>query len=259
MRILVTNDDGIDGPGLHALAVALAAHDHELLVVAPSTDRSGSGAGIGGMHRDGSMDLFAHDWPDLPGVEVYSIDAPPATAVLAVCHGAFGPVPDLVASGINPGANTGQLLIHSGTVGAALTAACAGVPGLAVSVAARRTTPRDEIHWATAAALAVVAVEWVAKPDGALRILNLNVPNEPLAAVRGVRDARLAELGEVWVASADAAAGDLKLDFQGSSHDAADDTDLALLRDGYATVTPIAPLDRAAVAGAAEHVASALG
>ncbi len=258
MRIMVTNDDGIASGGLRALALALASDGHEIVVVAPADDRSGSGASLGGLHRDGTMDLVAHRWRELSGVEVYSIDAPPATAVLAVCHGAFGPVPDLVASGINPGANTGHLLIHSGTVGAALTAAGAGVPGLAVSLSARPKDSRDGLHWSTAGALAAAAVEWVTKPDGGPRILNLNVPNVSIAELRGVREARLADLGEVWVAAADPAAGDLKLDFHGATRDPGTDTDLALLREGYATVTPLAPLERAPLEGAADGVMSAL-
>ena len=123
MRILVTNDDGVDSPGIHALAAALVADGHDVLVVAPTDDRSGSGASIGRLYGGGPPPVTRRVWPELPDLSVHAIDAPPATAVFAACLGAFGDLPDLIASGINPGANTGHLVLHSGTVGATLTAA----------------------------------------------------------------------------------------------------------------------------------------
>ena len=161
MRILVTNDDGVESPGIQALAAALAAAGHDLLVVAPSGERSGSGAAIGRLHRSGPMACTDVEWPHLPGVTVHAIDAPPAAAVYAGLLGAFGPGPDVVASGINPGANTGHLVLHSGTVGAALTAAALGVPALAVSIAWGET-----FEWSTAATIGAAAIAWVAAPDG---------------------------------------------------------------------------------------------
>src|SRR5262245_34332110 len=101
------------------------------------------------MHQDGRVQLRTYKWKDVRNGVVHALDATPASAVLAACHGALGPTPDVVASGINPGANTGQMLIHSGTVGAALTAAAAGVPALAVSLATRFRDPSDLRHWAT--------------------------------------------------------------------------------------------------------------
>ena len=85
------------------------------------------------------------------------------------------------------------------------------------------------------------------------RVLNLNVPNLPLHEVKGVREAELAPHGEVWIASADSSAGDLKLEFQGRA-DAAPGTDVALIRDGYVAVTPLMSVVRAPLPGAAEAV-----
>ena len=106
-------------------------------------------------------------WDELPDVPVLAIERPPATAVYLACLGAFGDRPDVVASGINPGANTGHLVLHSGTVGAALTAAGLGVPALAVSL---RWSEDGEYQWDTAGALAVPALEWVARGDGTPRV-----------------------------------------------------------------------------------------
>ncbi|MGI8797109.1 MAG: 5'/3'-nucleotidase SurE [Acidimicrobiia bacterium] len=256
MRILVTNDDGVESPGLVALARALHRAGHEIIVVAPSSDRSGSSAAIGAVHRSGPIPFTEHEWTDFPDAPVLSIDAPPATAVYAACLGGFGDPPDLVASGINPGANTGHLVLHSGTVGAALTAAGLGVPGLAVSI----QWDEDGVYlWETAAAFGAAAVGWVTDPISGPRVLNLNVPNLPLAEVRGVREARLAPYGTVWTATADTTSGDLLLEFKGNDVEPDPDTDLALVRAGYAAVSPLLGMERAPLAGAAGAIAAALG
>ncbi|MCZ7527436.1 MAG: 5'/3'-nucleotidase SurE [Acidimicrobiia bacterium] len=249
MRILVTNDDGVDAPGLAALAGALSRAGHEILVVAPADDRSGSSAAIGPLHRLGPVPMVEHRWPDQPDVPVFSLDVPPAVAVYAACLGGFGPVPDLVASGINPGPNTGHLVLHSGTVGAALTAAGLGVSGLAVSLMIG-----DELHWDTAAAFAAASVPWFTGDGAAPRVLNVNVPNVPLAEVRGVRDAELAPYGTVWTATAGSDGRHLQLEFTGDAPPAEPGTDLALLLDGFVAVTPLAPIGRAPGPDAASSI-----
>ena len=215
VRILVTNDDGIASPGIYALALALHHDGHDVTVFAPTTDRSGAGAGIGKLYGERPPPVVRADWPELPGVPVHALDAPPATAVLAACLGAFGEPPDLVASGINPGQNTGHLVLHSGTVGAALTAAGLGVPGLAVSL---QFSFEDEYQLGDRRPLRRRGGRLGRRrgADGAPRVLNLNVPNVPVDDVKGVREAELAAHGEVWVASADVSGGDLKLEFAGS-------------------------------------------
>ena len=234
----MTNDDGVESPGIEALAAALAGAGHELLVVAPSGERSGSGAAIGRLHRSGPIACTDVEWPHLPGVRVHAIDASPAAAVYAGCLGAFGPGPDVVASGINPGANTGHLVLHSGTVGAALTAAALGVPALAVSIAWG-----ESFRWPTAATIAAAAIPWVAAGTGAPRILNLNVPNVELGDVLGVREAPLATFAEAW--SAERRAGEVVLHYEGHAGEPDAHTDLTLVKEGYATVTPLNGITRA--------------
>jgi 5'-nucleotidase len=253
VRILVTNDDGVGSPGLVALTVALAADGHDCLVVAPASDRSGASAAIGALHRLGPIPLEELRWPEVPDVPVVAIDQPPATAVYAACLGGFGEPPDLVASGINPGPNTGHLVLHSGTVGAALTAAGLGFPGLAVSIGVG-----DTIHWETAATLAAACVEWAADPHRGPRVLNLNVPNCPLSELRGVREAHLAPYGTVWAGSAGTSSGHVELEFTGNDVEGDPDTDLALVRSGYAAVTPLCGISRADLLGAAAAACSAL-
>jgi len=255
MRILVTNDDGVDSPGIHALAGALVTDGHDVLVVAPTDDRSGAGASIGRMIGDGPPPVERHVWDELPDLSVHAIDAPPAMAVFATCLGAFGDLPDLICSGINPGANTGHLVLHSGTVGAALTGAGYGIPGIAVSI---DWSVEREYHWDVAARLAAAAVEWAAKPEGDARVLNVNVPNLPLAELKGVREAELAPAGEVWVASADVSQGDLKIEISGRA-DPAPGTDVALVHEGYVSVTPLMSIVRGPARGASDAIIEALG
>jgi len=252
-RVLVTNDDGVASPGIVALAKALHEAGHEVRVVAPTTDLSGAGASIGPLHRGEAIPMAERHWPELPDVPVLAIERPPATAVYLACLGGFGERPDVVASGINPGANTGHLVLHSGTVGAALTAAGLGVPALAVSL---RWSEDGEYHWDTAATLAVPALEWVVDGE-APRVLNLNVPNRPFAEVRGVREATLAPYGEFWVASADVRDGDLRMEFTGKTDDFDPATDEALLNEGYATVTPLLGIVAAPLKGSGDAVDNA--
>ncbi|MBV9254502.1 MAG: 5'/3'-nucleotidase SurE, partial [Actinobacteria bacterium] len=122
MRILVTNDDGFAAPGLHALASAMREVTDDVLLVAPLEERSGSGAAIGAIHISQRVLFQPVEISGLPGMAAYAVDGPPALAVLTAARGGFGAPPDIVVSGINPGVNTGRAVVHSGTVGAALTA-----------------------------------------------------------------------------------------------------------------------------------------
>ena len=89
-----------------------------MIVVAPQTEASGAGAGIGPLHlRQGGIRSEAVAPIGLKGIEAIAADALPALIVITACLGAFGPIPDLVASGINPGRNVGQAVFRSGADG----------------------------------------------------------------------------------------------------------------------------------------------
>ena len=200
MRILVTNDDGVGAPGLAALTRALVrwtgragdgpAAPHEIVVVAPSSNYSGAGAAVGSV-TDGTSVPYQRAAVEGAGdVEAYGLDASPALSVIVGALGAVGPKPDLVVSGINHGVNVGRSILHSGTVGAALTASQLGIRALAVSLRAGA----DPDPWDSAADLAVALVPLlVAAP--ARTVLNLNVPHLPLSEIRGVRWARVSGAG----------------------------------------------------------------
>ena len=233
MRILITNDDGYQSRGIGVLAASVAAAGHDVVVVAPDRDQSGCGAGIGQWHLDEHIDVQDVQLEDAPGVRAIAVRGTPALAVFAANLGAFGPAPDLIVSGINPGLNTGRATLHSGTVGAALTGANLGISGLAVSQAYG-----DPMLWATAAALAVEAIGWL---DGApdRTVLNLNVPNSEPAAVKGVRWATLAPFGSVRAAISDSADGRLQMEFREVADELPPDSDTALVFAGYAAVSSL--------------------
>src|SRR6516162_6536778 len=131
MRVLVTNDDGVEAHGIHVLAAALRDASYDVLVVAPNSDRSGTGAAIGLIHADQHLDSEPVELPGCEGIPAHALDGPPGLCVCAARLGAFGTPPDVVVSGINSGANTGRAILHSGTVGAALTAQSFGASALA--------------------------------------------------------------------------------------------------------------------------------
>jgi len=249
VRILVTNDDGVHAPGLAVLAAALARAGHAVTVVAPLAEASGAGAGVGPLHvMGGGIHVEAVTPPGLDGITTLGADALPALIVITACLGAYGPPPDLIVAGINPGRNVGRAVLHSGTVGAALTSVHFGFRGLAVSiqagpVAAFESAGEDKIHFETAAAIAVVLAEHLEHAP-ARTVVNCNVPNLAMSDVRGIRRARLATSGLIRAAAGGAtrATDDpsvkLEMGFRDSADD--DDSDEALSTRGWAVVTPLA-------------------
>jgi 5'-nucleotidase len=240
-RVLITNDDGIHAAGLRWLARAALAAGFEVVVAAPDYEASGSSAALTAVYRDRRLAVTPADLgADLP-VEAFAVQASPGYVVMLAAIGTFGRRPDLVLSGINRGANTGQVVLHSGTVGAALTAANHGIPAMAVSLDALpaeyfRSADGDWLHWATASEIACRCVSIVDQlpPD---TVLNINVPNRTLDALAGLRQARLAPFGHVQMAVAEAGEGYVRTTVERSTDRLAPDTDTALLGNGYATVT----------------------
>ncbi len=192
MRILVTNDDGIDGKGLHVLAREMCEldGDHEVVVVAPDQEFSGASSALGALHllqpevRRASIDGFS-------GADVWKVNGPPALCVMFARLGAFGDPFDLVVSGINPGANVGRAVYHSGTVGATLTGRNGGISGVAISQSvsgfAIEGQGWDESivnqHWDSAATVARTVVQALVDDLPADPVVvNINVPDTPVEA-----------------------------------------------------------------------------
>lgn len=190
MRILVTNDDGIDSIGLHELARAMTGFGH-VVVVAPDREFSGAGAAVGALHEFEPL-VTRRELDGVP--EVWTLNGPPALCVLYSRLGLFGEPFDLVVSGINPGANVGRSVYHSGTIGACLTARNGGVSGVAVSQAVTGWGVEGQgwgdviafQKWGVAAEVARVFVAALVAdlPDEPV-VVNLNVPNVELDAIAG--------------------------------------------------------------------------
>ncbi len=244
----MTNDDGIDSVGLHRLAERLS-DDHDVVVAAPDREYSGAGAAIGTIHL---MEPEVHR-VDLPGVvEAWSVTGPPALCVLFGRLGVFGGPFDLVVSGINPGANSGRAIYHSGTVGAALTARGGAISGVAISQAVEGFGVEgqgwDEMlaaqRWDTASEVAAAVVQAFADaPPAEALVLNVNVPNLALDEIKGWRRTDVATLPPRALAHADL---EPKLGHHDTFHvrlgwgeplDLPEDTDTGAVERGYVSLT----------------------
>src|ERR1700744_6173139 len=134
MRALITNDDGIDSPGVRFVARVAVAAGLDVTVAAPDGERSGTSAMMSALEAGGRLLAEERKLDGLENVPTLAVRAPPAMIAFVAVHGGFGGRPDIVLAGINRGPNLGRAILHSGTVGATLTAASAGVGGLAFSL-----------------------------------------------------------------------------------------------------------------------------
>lgn len=231
MRTLITNDDGIDAPGLHALARAARAAGHDVVVAAPAEQSSGSSASITATEVDGRI---AVDARQIDGAPAFSVGGGPGLVALIAARGAFGDPPELVLAGVNHGANVGRAILHSGTVGAALTGGLNGARALAVSLDAGLRPAA--LEWDAAATAALRIAERVARlPPGA--VVNVNVPNSP--SPRGVAPARLAAFGIVQTTLTERESAHVRLSVEELPQVPDPGTDAALLAEGWITVTAI--------------------
>jgi 5'-nucleotidase len=244
VHVLITNDDGVDSPGIRALALAARQLDLGVTLAAPSWDSSGASASLTAVEHEGRVLVEPRTIEGLDAT-VYAIEAAPAFITRLGVDGGLGPKPDLVLSGINRGANTGQVVLHSGTVGAALTAGTHGVAAIAVSLASSTEralwAERDELHWDTAAAVAQRVISWALHAEEP-PLLNVDVPDVPLEALRGLRRATLAAHGSVSATITEKGKGYVKVAFEQPDADTDPATDAALLAAGYATCTPLRPV-----------------
>lgn len=231
-QILVTNDDGIDSPGLHALALC-AAKFGDVLVAAPATEASGTGAGLMAAGDDREV---AVETRSVPGSDAaYAVAAHPGLIALIACHDGFGPRPDVVLSGVNRGGNVGRGVLHSGTVGAALTAGINGARALAVSLDIPLGHP-DDPYWTVATTVVAELLPQLLDADPGT-ILNLNVPNAPSPG--DLRWATLASFGRVQSSVTELRDGRISVRSIEVDGELEPGTDAALLAEGYSTITPL--------------------
>ncbi|CAM5792362.1 5'/3'-nucleotidase SurE [Castellaniella caeni] len=177
MRILVTNDDGYNAPGIEALVAALRLLG-EVTVVAPETNCSGASNSLT-LRRPLSVRQAANGY--------YFVNGTPSDCVHVALTGLLDFHPDLLVSGINNGANLGEDTLYSGTVAAASEGLLFGVPSLAFSL-----VQREWQHLDTAARVAREMVErYKHQPWPRPMLLNINIPAVPYPALTGFRVTRL--------------------------------------------------------------------
>jgi len=226
--ILVTNDDGVYAPGIRALHDAVR-HLGRAVIVAPERDKSAVSHALT-MNRP----LLVRELePD-----VHTLDGTPTDCVTIGTNKILPRKPDLLVSGINPGANLGDDISYSGTVSAAIEGTMYGIPSLAFSLAGE--APFDfETAAAVAWKLASMALEF-GLPEKTL--LNINIPQRPPALIRGIRFTRqgrriyknaIQETYDPWGRKHYWIGG-------GTVHwSGGDETDEQAVNDGYISVTPI--------------------
>ncbi len=233
MKLLLSNDDGIDATGIAVLESALGPLG-TVWVVAPETEQSATSHALT-MHKPLRVTTR--------GERRWGVSGTPADCIYIASHHLLPEPPDLVVSGINRGSNLGNDVFYSGTVAAAMEAVFNGFPAIAISL---HLGPEDrEKHWETAGAVARRVVEGVRdNPLPSRVLLNVNVPNVPLDALRGLK---VTSLGHRRYAPL----VDLRTDprgrryyWIGGAHEAfvpIEGTDGPAIEAGWATVTPFRP------------------
>lgn len=235
MRVLVSNDDGVDAPGIRILAEGLREAGHEVFVIAPDRDRSGASNSL-------TLDLPIR----LKRLDHYtcSVAGTPTDCVHLALAGLLEHEPDIVVSGINSSANLGDDVIYSGTVSAAMEGRFLGLPAIAVSLAGPGEHHDGRGHHFDSAARAVSLLmrRLLVDPLPADTILNVNVPDRVWGEIEGFEVTRL---GSRHRASPCIAQRDPRgrtvwwIGAAGDADDAGPGTDFDAVRRGFVSVTPI--------------------
>ena len=231
MRVLVSNDDGVDAPGIRILAAGLREAGHDVIVVAPDRDRSGASNSL---TLDGPVRVVQAD------ERTFRVFGTPTDCVHVAITGMLEAEPDIVVSGINNTANLGDDVIYSGTVAAAMEGRFLGLPAVAMSLA---TVDHVGRHYETAARAAVeIVARLAADPLPADTILNVNVPDIAWDEVAGFEVTRLGNRHRAepcvpqsdprgrtwwWIGAA------------GPEQDAGAGTDFHAVRTRHISITPI--------------------
>lgn len=224
MRILLSNDDGIHAPGIQTLARALRGFA-ELQVVA--SDRNRRSGASNSLTLETPLRTFIHENGDIA-----VLMGTPTDCVFPGVNKLMQHRPDIVVSGINAGPNLGDDVIYSGTVAAAMEGRHLGLPALAVSLSGQQ-------HYAT---VAVVTCALSLKPLHTGRILNINVPDQPLAEINGFRVTRCGSRhpADQVICTEDPRGQMLYwIGPPGDKLDAGPDTDFAAVDAGYVSLTAL--------------------
>lgn len=230
MHVLISNDDGVDAPGIQVLARHMATLGR-VSVVAPDRDRSGASNSLTLDQPIRAIQLDEQRW---------RVAGTPTDCVHLALAGLLDSEPSIVVSGINNSANLGDDVLYSGTVAAAMEGRFLGLPAIAVSLVSR-----DHVgeHYATAARAALQLVERLLQdPLPANTILNVNVPDRPWEEVRGFEVTRLGHRhrSESCIRQQDPRGRPVWwIGPAGPEQDAGPGTDFHAVRMGCISITPI--------------------
>lgn len=231
MRVLVTNDDGVDAPGILCLAEHLRNAGHRVVTVAPERDRSGASHAL---TLDRPVRVKRLD------TNTYRVTGTPVDCVHLALNGLLDGDPDLVVSGINSTANLGDDVLYSGTVGAAMEGRCLGTAALAVSLA---SLGKPAYHYVSAARAVVELLAHLAdNPLPGQTILNLNVPDVAWESIRGYRVACLGTRQRPQPCLAQTDPRGHRIHWIGESGPVSDGgarTDFHAVQNRYISVTPL--------------------
>ena len=231
LLILVTNDDGIDAPGIRALAAAVRGRG-EVVVVAPDGNRSASGHAITLTQR---ISVSARQVE--PGIRGFAVGGTPVDAVKLALEQLLPGPPDLVLSGVNHGSNLGRDVFYSGTVSAAMEAAFMGAPAVAVSLA-----ERGGAHMVEAAAFVAWWLDHAYRPLPRGVFYNVNLPPLGAAAPPALRVTRLGErhyLNEFQRQPPSAGRDWYVMAGMAEETREAPETDVGAIAAGFVSVTPL--------------------
>jgi 5'-nucleotidase len=240
MKVLLTNDDGIQATGLNELRRALlGVPGIELAVIAPNANRSATARSITTRRPLEVQEVQFDD-----GTSGFATDGTPVDCVRLAALGLVGDTPELIVAGINHGSNLGDDITYSGTVAAALEGIVLGVPGIAVSQQsqAREMDFRlgEEFDFSDAAAFAarlVEELESVPLPEGTL--LNVNCPAGGAEGARACKLGRRIYRDTLKQVSEEDGRRVYRIYGDDPSYHAEDGTDFAAIADGLIAVTPL--------------------
>lgn len=236
MRILLTNDDGVNAPGLKVLEAIARALSDDIWVVAPADEQSGAG------HSLTLTQPVRLRWFD---DRRFAVSGTPTDAVMmAIAHIMRDHRPDLILSGVNRGANLAEDVTYSGTVSAAMEGALAGIRSVALSQVYAKDGMGDTVSFDAAAAWGErVLRPLIDAPWAPRTLVNINFPPIPAGQVNGIRvvDQGLRDYGRLKIVPGTDPRGYDYFWFSLGNIDGKPgvDTDLEAIRDGYVSVTPL--------------------
>ena len=235
MRILLTNDDGINAPGLYVLEKIAAKFSDDIWIVAPSEEQSGAGHSLS-LNRPVRLRKHAP--------RRFSASGTPTDAVTLALKKVLPGPPDLILSGVNRGANLGDDVTYSGTVSAAFEGALAGIRSIALSQVYRREGVGDAVSFDAAEVWGEKVLQpLIDSPFASRTLININFPPMPSGKVRGIRVVRQGfhdyARGSVVEGTDPRGFPYFWFGLHGIEHTPGSDTDLEAIADGYIAVTPL--------------------